>query len=218
MYCKYCKVNVEGKSDVCPLCHSPLENDQTSLAFCVPKTKVNAKTIASRTLLLVFFALSIVSIVANLLVLPEVKWSGVIVSLLLFIFVFIRFDVFNRTNFRMSVFIELVMLTFIFNVVKLLFLDVDHVVFSYILPVAYFLALGIFLIYIICTKRFAPKNLITTILLGFMCIIPLITALVYHLYLVPSYVVASIGLINIIISLVVGKKHLTNEFRKFFHK
>lgn len=217
MYCEECKVKIEGKTSVCPLCHKPVVNDTEKTAFPVPAPKRRVNSYFAFIYAIAFIVVIIPLIAINVYYNKDFMWSIMVLAVLVYIFFLVRYTILTQSHFRQRLIGQTAILTFVFFVVRIVTGTNDWIVIAW-LPALYITSDLILASHLVKYSRYAKKNVIATYILGLLGVIPTISAYIFDLPVkIPSYVASGFGLILIAVMSIVFRKNIISEVKKFFH-
>lgn len=217
MYCNECKVKIEGKTSVCPLCGVKIENSQENLAFPIPAPKTRVKNNFVRIYAIVFFAVIIPSLFLNYKFNNNIMWSYMLLAAMVYVFVLIRYTITAQSHFRQRLIGQTVILTFVFFVVQRATNNFLWIL-SIWLPALYITSDILMVSHLIRYKKYARKNMISIYILSFLGLIPTITAYIMNLTMkIPSIVASALGVIIAAVLSIIFRKNIISEIKKFFH-
>jgi hypothetical protein len=217
MYCEDCKVKIDGKASVCPLCHKPVVNAHEKPAFPIsnPKQRVSSRFLPIFTLISIIIMAP--SIVLNVLYFKAYPWSLIVLFVLLYIAFFVRNTVMNQSHFRERLIGQTIFLTIIAFVVQLVTAKFEWIL-SAVIPGIYMVSIILLVTRMIKFSKYAKKNVISSYILGIMGLIPVITASACNLDIkIPSYVASGLSILLIVTVTIIFRKTIISEIKKFFH-
>lgn len=113
MRCKYCKIEIEGQTTVCPLCQEKLRKDEPErqeAPFYPPKVPRNEKKHTHFTFTNVYLVSSVIlffiSLAVALTVTPQVQWFWLVALLALYGYVLVRNTVMSSHSIGVRVFLQ----------------------------------------------------------------------------------------------------------------
>lgn len=218
MYCKKCNVNVNCLTDHCPLCHEPIEADkELDRAFPIPKVDKRLHTKFSLIYTILASLVVIACIIANIFTNPEFMWSVMVLICLSYIYYLVRFTFISQGHFTARVFGQAVALTILLFSVRRIFGGNDWIFITW-LPIVYFVSEVLLSIYMLINKKRARKYIISLLALSILGIIPVAVAYVLDVSVKwPSIAVTAVSVATIIVSLIMGRKIIVGELKRYFH-
>lgn len=217
MYCEECKVKIEGKASVCPLCHKSVINDHEKLAFPKPNPKQTASSRFVPVFSIIFILVMVPTVILNIILYPNKPWGVIVFSVLLYIAFFIRHTVMNQSHFRERLIGQTFFLTIIAFVVQLITLRFEWIFVS-VLPAIYIISDILLVTHMLKYPKYAKKNTISSYVLGIMGLIPTITAYACSIKMkIPSLVASGLSVLLIISITIIFRKTIISEIKKFFH-
>ncbi len=131
MRCKFCNVEVDCKTHICPLCHelvTPDEGDELSPAFPPKTAKAEKKKHTHFTLSNVYLAVSVIAFITCLAVNfglhQQTRWSLMVGAVLLYGFLTMRNTVMSNNSAWIKAFWQIVMIVLILWLAQIVFDDV----------------------------------------------------------------------------------------------
>ncbi len=218
MYCEHCKVKVGCQSDHCPLCKQKLDVcAECEQVFPTPKVYKRLSTKFSFIYTIIIALITLTCLTINILTNPDFMWSIIVLVCLVYVFYLVRFTFISQGRFNARVFGQALMLTVVFFCVRF-FVGGNHWIFITWLPLVYFVSELLLAAYMITNKHRARKNIITLITLSIMGVVPTIVAFGLDIAVKwPSIAVTSFSLALILFSLILGRKIIIGELKRYFH-
>jgi hypothetical protein len=218
MYCDECKIKIDGKTSVCPLCHKKIVNDQEKYAFPIPAPKAKARSFFLLIYSLISIAIIITSLAINIINSEKILWSIIVITALVYIFLAIRYTIIAQSHFRQRLLGQTVFLTIVFYVVKLVIGGNDWI-FTLCLPALYITSIIMLSTHLLKFTRYAKKNVIICYIIGILGLIPVITVYFFQLPLkAPAIVASSMGILMALIISFTFRKDIIGEVKKFFQR
>ena len=223
MRCKYCGVEVESDTFVCPLCHEKMEIDDKILplnGMFPPKRKrqLNRKKIP---LFAWYFFLSIsvfiVAIVVDFCVPVGVHWSYAVGAMILYGAFLIKFVIMARTSVGVRVFWQFVAMIITGYIIATVFNEYE-ILLSYIVPVIIIVSIIVqssFCVFYAKRKRSIFLSSMIISLLGFVPIILHACGQPSVLWLAITSAVLGAG--ALIGNIAFGNKKIAFELQKRYH-
>lgn len=222
MYCEHCKVNIECKADRCPLCGQQIVGDKESFlapqqVFPTPKVSKRISTKFSLVYTIISVLATLICIIINFVTNPNFMWSIMVMVCLIYVYYLVRFTFISQGKFNARVLGQALMLTIVFFCVRW-FVGGNHWIFITWLPLVYFVSEVLLGAYMIIYKQRARKNIITLITLSIMGVVPTIVAYALNLDVKwPSIAVTAFSLALIVVILILGRKLIIGELKRYFH-
>ncbi len=218
MYCKRCKVSVNCQTDHCPLCHEPIEVDKViDRAFPVPKVDKRLRTKFSFIYTVLAAVVVIACIIANIFTNPYFMWSVMVLVSLTYIYYLVRFTFISQGHFTARVFGQTVAVTLLLFSVRWIYGGNDWIFITW-LPIVYFVSEVLLAVYMLINKKRARKYIISLLALSILGIIPVGVAYILNVSVKwPSIAVTAISIATIITSLIIGRKIIIGELKRYFH-
>lgn len=227
MRCKYCGVDIDCKTKICPLCHEKLDQQDSTLPQIYPpktaptkKRKWSAIWIYTLICAIVF----IPSLAINLIVTPNIHWFWIVFSLAIYGYIVVYNTILSSHSAGSKILIQATFgVAFIF-VIYAVFKNLDPLIsqkqWIFDLAVPLVIAISILTMFIM-SLALSKRNtslLLDCVFLSFTGYLPLIfqaSKLVTNPIL--TYVCAVLCSLSIIICTIVGRKQLYTELKKRFH-
>ncbi|NLL56281.1 MAG: hypothetical protein GX242_03605 [Clostridiales bacterium] len=219
MYCENCRVKIDGKTTVCPLCHKQIVNTHDKPAFPVPNPKQTASSRFLPIFSIIFVVVMAVSIALNVYYYKSYSypWSLIVFFALFYIGFFIKRTILAQSHFRQRLIGQTLFLTIIAFVVRLVTSKFDWIFIS-VLPTIYIVSIILLVTRMIKYSKYAKKNIISSYILGFMGLIPIITAYAFDLSMkIPAFIASGLSAMLVIVVTIIFRKLIILEIRKFFH-
>lgn len=217
MYCEDCKIKIDGKTSVCPLCHKPVTNCYEKTAFPISNPKKKTSSRFYPIFFLIFAVVMVASIVLNTLYHNEYPWSFIVFFLLLYIAFFIKHTVMNQAHFRERLIGQTFFLTVIAFVVR--FVTGRFVrILALAVPIIYIISDVLLIMHMLKYSKYAKKNVISSYILGIMGLTPVITVYACQLSMkIPALIASGLSIALIICISIIFRKTIISEIKKFFH-
>lgn len=218
MYCKRCKVSVNCLTDHCPLCHERIEiSRESERAFPPPKVDKRLHTRFSFIYTVIAAVIVILCIIANIFTNPEFMWSVMVLVCLSYIYYLVRFTFISQGHFVARVFGQAVALTLLLFSVRWIF-GGNQWIFITWLPIVYFVSEVLLSVYMLINKKRARKYIISLLTLSILGIIPVGVAYILDVAVKwPSITVTAVSVATITVSLIMGRKIIAGELKRYFH-
>lgn len=216
MRCEKCNVEITCKTEVCPLCHSPLHSEG-EVAFPVP----SAKKVFPKKFLLVYFLIALVAnivcITVNLVIGTKSLWCIEVLVSSIYLYHFINVTVISRPRWHKNVLGQMIVLTVLFVIVRLT-IGGNHWIFITWLPALYMASDILMIIFMVKQGAEAPKYLATFLFICLLGVIPTISAYAFDLSVkIPSIVATCLSGALFLSSLFIWRKNILHELKKAFH-
>jgi hypothetical protein len=217
MYCEDCRVKIDGKASLCPLCHKPVINGHEKTAFPIPKPKQMTTNRFLPIFAIIFAVIMVPSIILNAFYYKSYPWSLIVFFILLYVFFFVRHTVMNQAHFRERLIGQTLFLTIIAFVIQFVIGKCEWI-FVAVIPAIYMVSDILLVTRMLKFSKYAKKNIISSYILGIMGLIPVITAYACDLDMkVPSYVASGLSILLIFAVTIIFRKTIISEIKKFFH-
>lgn len=223
MRCEKCNVEVACKTKVCPLCHEPLNVDEEQIKKVEreyplrPCNRPYASSNFNKVYLILAINIFLISIVANIIITPNVYWSLIVVGLLFYFYFFIRYTILRYSHFNSKVLGQAAFLYAICILIQQVF-DADLWIYEFALPsiiLVSTIAIGIYLLANIATARNYIFSLFILAVLGILSLFIVLFSDAFYIW--PSIVVAITSLSIMLTTIIAGRKVLIAEFKRKFH-
>lgn len=218
MKCKNCNADIIGRASICPICKSPVEENINDEYIYPPKKKRSKSyKYLSFTFMYVIVALAVFLIVTlvNMLYAPSMKWFWVVGIALIYAFILVENTLMSRSSIAHKILWQaIIIFAFIWSVSHILFqMGVIDNVWFWAVDIALPIVIGISnIVMAILTACMVKKDTslvvdcISLSFTGFFPIILFLAGVIRFGYL--SMAVAGEALLQIIIFLIAGRKHL----------
>ena len=234
MYCRKCNILVDCKSSKCPLCHGELSigplqtkeeepdinkrlEKEKEVAFPQGKITRFRPDRFTRIFFIVFVLTSLICEIVNVIVDPNFMWSIIYIIVMWYLFYCVRFTVFAQGNFHIRIFGQVVVITILSIIARLVF-GGNEFLFSIWLPITYFVGELLIGVYALIYFKEARKKMISILVLCILGWIPLVAALIIDVTPKwPAIVATAFSVVEIIVTLIIGRKHFIGELKRFFH-
>lgn len=226
MICKHCNVNVKCKTLACPLCHNELGTDEQTIleykkatrAYPIRKRKRPPNS-SKFDLMYIYIAIgiSIISLIVNLIVMPQVLWSLVVIASLVYLYFLVRNTILSPERLCGKVIGQALVLTLVIIAVEIM-LQGKLNLYAYALPAIYLVSQGIVGIFIAARRKKSSKYLVPLMTMGLLGIIPFIIAYFQKVEVLwPSLSVGAVSLSIILITIILEHKAILQELKRIFH-
>lgn len=219
MYCKECKVTVNCKTDVCPLCHGKLEGNPEKETRAFPKAKIRRfqPDWFGKIYFLIAAIITIVCLAVNLARNEKFLWSIIVLVSLVYGWYCIRFTIIAQGHFAARIFGQTIALTLLFIAVRLT-VGGNHFIFITWLPVVYLCSEVLLFAYIAVNRRQARPIMMSIAVVAILGIIPVCAAFILDLSVKwPSIAVSAFSGAVFLTTLIIGRKHILGELKRYFH-
>lgn len=218
MYCKKCGVFIDCYADKCPLCGEKTDCTEKERAYPVPRVSRRRADIVSKVFFWVAVVVSVACVIANILTEYHFMWSIMVIVVSCYIYYCLRFNFLIQKKFTAIVVGQAVALTAVFAAIRII-VGANHFIFITWLPIVYFVSVLLLLGYLIINRKEAKKKMMTLIVMGVMGVIPIVTAYVLDLSVKwPSIAASAISIALIPATLIVGRKHVLDQLKRYFHR
>ncbi len=227
IYCDNCKVDIICKTDVCPLCHKRLDiNDEEkqkirTMERAFPKRALQralVETPLNKIYLILSLNIALISIVANVILTPKLYWSAIVVSLLFYIYFFVRYTILDYGQFHRKLFGQTLALIAIFILVQQVFKSYLWI-YEYALPAIVFVSITIIGIYSLVNIKVARKYIFSLFALAVIGLAPLFIVLFLGDGITWPSVIVALTSGSIILTLIIqARKVLWAEIKRIFHQ
>lgn len=219
MHCDKCNVEITCKTDVCPLCHSPvLQDKDLTNAYAPRRNKIGRRDIPfSKWYFSVAALIVVIVAILNLVFARSAYWTLLVAGILLYLYYCIRITALSYRHLNMKIFGQTVALTAL-GVLLETTINAKTYVFEVILPLVFLIAIITVTINILMNIDNARSFLVSYLLVAILGVIPLIVVFIKNELFWPSFSVAIISLITLIILTIVARKKIAEEFKRIFHR
>lgn len=231
MYCKKCNVTIDCRADKCPLCHGEIIESLIPSDIAPDEVKKEDKEVPfpqgkitrfrtdrfTKIWFIVLVLSSLVCEAVNIILDPDFMWSLIYVIVAWYLYYCVRFTFFAQGNFHIRIFGQVAVITVISIAVRLIFGGNDFL-FSVWLPITYFVGELLIGVYALLNFKEARKKMISILVLCVLGWIPIAAA-----YLMdvdpkwPSIVTTVFSVTEIVVTMIIGRKHFMGELKRFFH-
>lgn len=214
--CKKCNVYVDAPGNICPLCKSVLEKDNTNSTYPVIKNKLS-KDFVRKVLLFIVACISLVVLVLNQLLTPNIRWAGFVVAAMVSTYLVFRSIMTGRNNVLRLMF-TLDFLVIILAIFWDYYTGYRGWSLNYVLPTLC-ISYGMFLIVLRIVSYFAFRENSTYIYINvFLEFLPLVLLYMGKVTFVPLAVISGIlGIANLLILLVFDGSKFKSDLEKKLH-
>ncbi|HHU43955.1 MAG: DUF6320 domain-containing protein [Bacillota bacterium] len=226
MRCEKCNVEIVCKTRVCPLCHERLYKDLSAInqikkmerAFPQrPCNRPYATSYFNKVYLVMAINILLISIVANIIITPDVYWSLIVAGLLLYFYFFIRYTILRYSHFNSKVVGQAAFLYAIFILIQQV-LDMNLWIYEFALPAIILVSTIAIAIYLLVNIGTAKNYLFSLFILAVLGILPIFIVLFTDAYYIWPSIVAAITSASILLTTIIaGRKTLLAEFKRKFH-
>lgn len=226
MRCPDCNIEVACKTDVCPLCHKKLDtteeirNEIKKLERSFPPRLQNrpfATTSFPRLYFIIAMNILVISIVLNIILTPQIYWSFLVFSGIIYLYFFVRKTVLSYSHFNIKVMGQAIFLFLIFILIQNV-LHKNLWIYEFVLPSIVLISIIMIASYIITNISIARRYIMSLFTLAIIGLIPLFIGLyIKDILLWPSIVVAVTSASIIISTLIVSNKTFFAEIKRIFH-
>lgn len=229
MRCKFCNIEVDCKSHICPLCHEKLESSEndkkTDYAF-PPKCEKNIKKqVRHFTLSNIYIAVAtiifIVCIAVNIGLNHPVNWFWLVGAVLVYGFLTYRNTIMSSNSAFIKTFWQIVMISLIMWLTQVLFkpvLDDINWLFDFVLPTVIMvsvLTIGIISCVVVKKDTSLLYDTLFVSLIGFLPIILYAVGVIESV--IASAICAGLCAVIIVCVIVFARKEIIAELSRRFH-
>ena len=221
--CPKCDVVIACRTETCPLCGEKLnltpEQRRTLPRAFPPRGRAPLFSNASfdRLYWLVSLVVILVSFVTEGVVTHRVPWSLAILGFIIYFYFLIRSTLQDTTYFSQKVVVQAVLLSVVAVCIRGV-LPNPHLIFEWILPIIYLVAMALNGIYIMLHFHSSRKFLLNLITVALMCFIPICALKIAGgSFLTPSIVAAVFGGVVIFLTLAFSYRKVLAELKRIFH-
>lgn len=211
--CPVCNALIDGKTDVCPLCHAEIKTEG-ALAY-PPRAKKAKKYSVSFTLYYTLAAMvvTLLCVVINVYLHPSLPWWISAAISLVLIYFFIRHTLLGIRNLASKLtYISYAILTFIYGVAAI-FQKTTIIDFVPYFALAFDVTVYA---YVFSTYKKSKGHLLALLIGDVSCFIPLLVAALGGSTLVAPVVVAGIAFVAAVVTVCIFPKEIASEIRRFF--
>lgn len=159
----------------------------------------------------------LISIVANIIITPDVYWSLIVAGLLLYFYFFIRYTILRYSHFNSKVVGQAAFLYAIFILIQQV-LDMNLWIYEFALPAIILVSTIAIAIYLLVNIGTAKNYLFSLFILAVLGILPIFIVLFTDAYYIWPSIVAAITSASILLTTIIaGRKTLLAEFKRKFH-
>lgn len=214
MRCEKCGCEIVGKTNKCPLCHTPLENDSKQ-EYQTPKPKTFLNKRFQLGYLITIAIINIVCITVNLVIDTHFLWSVIVLISTLYIFYFSRYTFTSLRGFHVKLVGQTVILTAL--IVAIYFaIGGNYWIYITWLPIVYFVSDTLMLVYINTNKNKSSEYVLIQLILYVFGVIPVIFAYCADLSVKwPAISVTALNVYLFLYTIIKYRKSLISEFKKY---
>ena len=231
MYCSKCNVTIDCKASVCPLCHGELTVKSIIPEDITPDVKNNEQEVPfptgkitrfrtdrfTKIMFIVLVLSSLICEVINVVLDPEFMWSTIFIIVAWYLYYCVRFTFFAQGNFHIRIFGQVIVITIIVIASRLIF-GGNEFLFSIWLPITYFVGELLIGVYALIYFKEAHKKMISILVLCILGWIPICAAYILDIGLKwPSIAATAFSALEIIVTMIIGRRHIIGELKRFFH-
>lgn len=228
MRCKYCNVEINCKTKICPLCHEKLDEFDETLPQIYPvkqlKSEKKKKLSANWIYILISAIIFIPSLAVNLIVTPSIQWFWIVGILAVYGYVLVYNTILSSHSISSKILIQTAFgIGFIFAIYAV-FRELDPTIsqrewlFDFALPCVIAVSIITMTVMAMVFSRTNHAALLDCIMLSCMGYLPII---LYAAGVVAdpalAYFCAVLCSVSIIACAIVGRKKVWLEFKKKFH-
>lgn len=228
MRCKYCGINVDDDSKICPLCHEILEDDGKPVnENFPPKTAASAKKRDSRfSFSNIYIAVAAVIFFSclglNLGLTPDVLWFTVVFAVLLYGYLTVVNTVMSSSSLWLKIFWQIVMITLVLwaaqSVLNPLMEERNNWLADYALPILLTISVLALGITAACLFHKEPSLLVDNLIISLIGLVPIILYAADVIdVLAPTVVCTIVCAISLIGFIAFAREELWAEIVRRFH-
>ena len=223
MHCKYCNVDIETNTKICPICHEKLEDYDENLPKAYPdkiKRKHKHKHFTlSNIYLLASLIIFLIAVTINYVIDSSILWCYILGGVLLYGMILIENTVLSNYSIGAKVFVQTISISLLI-LLSAWVTDTysNKWAYNYAMPVVHMVSVIVLGILVACFIEKDRNNLVSLIMFSALGIIPLILKITNVLdVLWPSLLDAILSVGVILAAIIFGHKEIKNEFRRKFH-
>lgn len=226
MTCPNCGVTIGCKTDICPLCHTdllaaggdPTELKRIERAYpTVKKFPLARGLVFELVYIILALVASIVALSVEWVLAGKIRFSFILMAVLLYLYVLFRYTIKNDKYFTQKVALQALVLSVVVFSVRGALPDAT-IILNWVLPVLYLVSMLLVAVYILIHIKAPRRHLINLLSLALLGFLPF--ALGFALKEGPSVLsmtTAGIGGVVIICSLVFSFRKVISELKRIFH-
>lgn len=219
--CNICNVEILSESDLCPLCHAPLENKTGTEKDFFPKRGFVKSFLyykIDRYFAGISFVAAFISILTEgFLSQWNIKYSYIVFAVLIDLFYWLRIRFYAQKFFSSQILSQTVLLSIIAASTYFALPD-PKIIFEYILPCINIISFIAMLVYVFTYVKSPKKYILPLFALAIISIIPFGLHWIYKgSFIVLSALSACLGSLTIALILILGISRLLFELKKNFH-
>lgn len=217
MMCRNCNVEVNYRTQNCPLCGKYLGLNEEEVAYpSINKNSASASTKPIKVSIFILLVITIILLMINLLTSQKYFWSFVVIFAVWNTF-FILIKPFIKKKITAMMVVEDNILICIFLVVVDSTFKQNGWAMSYVVPFVIWGSSLIVTMIVICIKMTWKEFYLFEVSIAILCFIPIIVGLLFNYVLWPSIVSAVYGAITLIAMIIFGDKKFKYETKKRMH-
>lgn len=225
MRCPKCNVEVKTRAKVCPLCHGTLLNDEadgdpSSAPLYFPEYNRHTpltNPMFDKIYLWLAFALSVASIVLNVIFTPQSVWCPLAIVVLYYGYFLIRNTLLDANNFAIKFLTQIFSVTLLLAGVQILLLP-NLIIAAYAVPALHVLAVVVMAIYLLRMWKNPRKYVMPLLSLAIFSLTPVIFLIAFGVEEWEfSLVCAGFSMMIFVVAATVYRKLLIRELVRFFH-
>lgn len=224
MRCKYCNIEIESKTKICPLCHEKLEDIDESLPLAYPEKKSKRHVHRHFTLGKIYTFVSLIvfllSITVNYLTDKRILWCYIVGAVLLYGLILIKNTVLSRNSVGIKVLVQTVCIFLLFVVIETVTATTStHWALNYAMPIIHLISTIVLTVLVACSISKNRNNLISVMAFSFLGFLPIILYFATDIVTVlwPAISTCVLSVIAILSTVIFGHNELKNEFKRKFH-
>lgn len=219
MRCDSCGVNINCKTDICPLCHKPLSGDNSFEEAFPKRCKRRALREIPFTKLycIIAFTLTVIAAILNNIFASGNQYWIITAGALIYLYYCIRITFLSYRHFNMKIFGQTAALTGL-GIVLHRFININLYIYEIVLPVIYIIAIVVVFINILMNINNARSYLVSFMLIAVLGVIPLLYALIKQIYFWPAILVSIASCLTLMLLVIIARKKIAEEFTRIFHR
>lgn len=223
MRCKYCGIEIDSKTKICPLCHEKLEDYDETLPEVFPAKKPKRHIHSHFTLGKIYTFSSIIvfliSVTVNYLTDKRVLWCYIVGAILLYGLFIIKNTILSRNSIGVKVLGQTISVFLLFWIIQEITATRSSLwAINYGMPIIHIVSTIVLTVLVACSISKNRNNLISVLMFSILGIIPAIlyfTGVTTVMW--PAIIDGILSIIAILSTFIFGHSELKNEFRRKFH-
>lgn len=219
LYCSKCKVNIRTSQKTCPLCQGGVIGtfEENNRLFPEIKERKHSNLYYFQLFSFLCIAISVVSIILDILIMPHALWSFYLTGGILCIWILVAVGIIKRRNLMKNAMWQMI----VFSIVAIIW-DVtngwNRWSIDYVLPFAIIISIISMIVITMINQLSSPEYMIYFIIAASMGVIPLILILTKSLTVTyPSIICTGCCILLLTALLIFQGKSFVNEIKKKFH-